>query len=432
MKILIILFHSTKNIGDLAILEATMERFRDHLDAPKFTLLANYPDEPYFDRSDIKVVPSPWAIVGKSKDHSLFNQLSHFLLGIFWAVLSYLCLRFRAAPPSILPGNWRDLFQHYQEADIVIVSGGNQFYSSGKYGWPFPLNAMSLWLAHLFRKPVYTMPQSIGPLKRRWERWMIKFLYSKNQMTFVRERTSLRLAKGLGVNAVNYAPDMAFILRKDDTQKASRILTGLGIPAEHKKVGMTIIAPMGYAINKELINRYYDILAKTIEKIVLDMNYDVCIFRQVSGPSPLENDALANQHVVKKLEQRVADHVHLIDKAFPPATLESLYQHMDIFIASRLHSGIFALCQNVPTVFIGYLSKTLGVLEALNLDQWCIQLSELNENRLWGMIKTIVKQSMEIQSFIAASMPKVFQQADEVIPQIISDYNKVTKNNNHG
>ena len=432
MKILIILFHSTRNIGDLAILEATIARLKDNLEAPEFTLLANYPDEPYFDQKGIKVVPSPWAIVGKSNGRSLFHQLTYFLAGIFYALMTCLSLKFSDTLPSFVLGRWRVLFQSYLDAQIVIVSGGNQFYSSGRFGWPFPLNAMSLWLAHVFRKPVYTIPQSIGPLKRSWERWLIKILYRRNRMTFVRDKTTLRLAQDLIIPGVNYAPDFAFMQRTGDAHKARRILENRHVISERKNLGMTIIAPMGLALNRDLVNRYYDILAKIITKSVVELDYDVCIFRQVSGPSPVEDDGQANQLVVSKLEKTVMDRVHIIDGGYPPDIFESLYQHMDLFIASRLHSGIFAMCKNVPTVFIGYMSKTLGVLEALNLDQWCIEFAELDEKALWQLVNSMVNQRVEIQADIAGLMPEVFQQAEAVIPKIISDYNEVTRKNDNG
>jgi len=70
------------------------------------------------------------------------------------------------------------------------------------------------------------------------------------------------------------------------------------------------------------------------------------------------------------------DVVH-INQAVKPALLKACYGYMQAFLASRLHSGVFALGMNVPTIFIGYLSKTHGVLEALGLETNVIDLKDL-------------------------------------------------------
>lgn len=429
LRILIILFHSSKNIGDRAILESTIERFRNHIEDPEFLVVANYPEEPFFNNRQISVEPSPWVLVGKTDDKSIFSQIWRFIFGIFWALISKLSLSTTKELPGYLPQKWHNLFQTYLNADIIVGSGGNQFYSSGRYGWPFPLNAMSVWLAHLFGKPLFTMPQSIGPLKRPWEKKLLAHLYRQNRMTFLRDNRSIQLAKKLDlVKNVSYAPDLAFRPSEVDSDKAKSFLNQWGFNKSDNNIGMTIIAPMGFALDKKQVENYYLTLKGLIEKMIRTIDCEVFLFRQVSGPTRLENDGIINEIIANKINSPEKKRVHVINQEFSPTLMMALYRQMDLFIASRLHSGIFALCGNVPTVFIGYLSKTMGVLEALGLDAWGKELSNINPENIWLLVNKAWDQKNRMRSDLKRLMPHVFEQADKVIIKVLIDYQNLLRN----
>jgi len=209
-SILITHVHSSLNSGDRALLECAVSQARSVFGDPHITVSANWPDEPYFEKASYQVVPSPWHIVGCATRTSVLIQISRTVLGFFLALLSAIGFRF---PIKNCPfASWQLLFDVYQRADLVISVSGNQFYSTGKYGWPFPVNIFSVELAHIFRKPFYIMPQSIGPLKRGWEKALLRSVFRKARLLFFREEIALNLAKAIGIPAgiCHYAPDPAF------------------------------------------------------------------------------------------------------------------------------------------------------------------------------------------------------------------------------
>jgi len=429
LRIVIILFHSSQNIGDRAILESTIDRLRVMAENTEFVIIANYPEEPYFNRMNIVVEPSPWVHVGKTENQPFFYQLFHFLFGIGWAFISKLFLLSRKDLPFFVPHRWRNLFQTYLDADIIIGSGGNQFYSSGRFGWPFPLNAMSVWLAHIFQKPLFIMPQSIGPLKRIWERYVLASLYRKNRLTFLRDNRSLSLAKRLNLSKnVIYAPDLAFRSIDLDSKKAIRELEQWGFNESTFRIGMTIIAPMGFALNKNEVENYYSTLIGLIERMIRTINCEVYLFRQVSGPTDLENDGLVNELISSRIKSPEKESVHVVNCEYSTDLMMALYGQMDLFVASRLHSGIFALCSRRPTVFIGYLSKTMGVLEALGLETWGLELRNINHENVWQLVENAWEQRCAIGSYLNELMPQVFQQTDSVIKKIQDDYKRLIEN----
>jgi polysaccharide pyruvyl transferase WcaK-like protein len=114
--------------------------------------------------------------------------------------------------------------------------------------------------------------------------------------------------------------------------------------------------------------------------------------------------------------------VHILNETLPPDLLRACYREMDLFIASRLHSGIFALCENVPTVFIGYLSKTVGLLQALGLENWGIELAELTEIKLWERVKKAWERRKDLKTELQKLMPEVIQQARSVSERILKNH----------
>jgi len=394
----------------------------------EFIIVANYPKEPFFRDQNVIVEPSPWVHVGKTEDKPFYCQLFWFVLGILWALISKMFLIAKKDLPAFIPKNWRGLFQTYLDADIIIGSGGNQFYSSGRFGWPFPLNAMSVWLAHLFQKPLFIMPQSIGPLKRAWERYVLASLYRKNRLTFLRDNRSLQLANRLKLNgSVFYAPDLAFRNIDFDPNNAIGVFEKLGFDESVNNIGMTIIAPMGHALNKDDVENYYSTLKGLIERMINTLHCEVYLFRQVSGPTPLENDGLVNETIASRIKGPEKESVHVVNQEFPTDLLMALYEQMDLFIASRLHSGIFAICGRRPTVFFGYLSKTMGVLEALGLETWGIELENMTPENVWCLVNRAWAQRSSIISYLNELMPQVFQEGDRVILKVLDDYNTMLK-----
>ena len=86
--------------------------------------------------------------------------------------------------------------------------------------------------------------------------------------------------------------------------------------------------------------------------------------------------AAAVAHLLSDYRDRVVN----VDGVIAPAMLKACYGLMDFFIPSRLHSGIFALGMNAPCFFIGYLSKTRGVLRSIGLEDWVIDLKDFTED----------------------------------------------------
>lgn len=420
LTILLVNVHSSLNAGDLALLECARAQFDSENRPARIIVSANWPNEPYYAGNNIQVVPSPWWLAGAGSGRSILVQILRLLGGIITAWLAALGL------PAATGSTWKATLQAYQQADLVVGVAGNQFYSTGRYGWPFPLHAFSIYLAHLFRKPFYTMPQSLGPLRRWWERALIRWLYGKGRQIYLRDQVSMDLAKKIGISPrrLFYAPDPAFSFPAGEEQPAREILQKYGWESSENTIGVTIIASMGRSLASGRIDHYYQVMAKVLAQAVQELSARIFLFIQVSGPTAMENDRTAALHVLDLIPEPARSQIVLVDEALHPTVLKACYGQMAFFLATRLHSGIFSLGMHVPTLFVGYLTKTQGVLKSLGIENWCISLADLGEVVLWQALLEAWNERQARREFLQRTMPQIAQQAQQTASEILLDWSK--------
>lgn len=417
MKILLVLVHSTQNAGDLALLSISIKLLKRYFPNAGFIISSNYPDERRYRQEGYPVVASPLALVGKSYGYPAFLQVIRFALGCIYAILFKTNLR-------IIPHKWEALFEAYENSDIVIAVPGNQIFSTGKLGWPFPATMLSLALAHYFKKPLFILPQSIGPLRRWWERQLFRLVYSRAQLIYLREKNSLELAHSLGIphNKTSYAPDPAFILEAEPKEDAQRLLKAYGWDPNKPALGITVIAPMGKSLDSKLIRNYYRTLEEVLPQFASAHQLQIVFFCQVTGPTALEDDRIPSRVVYNGVRSKHVNTI-LIEEPLPPSMLKACYGEMQIFLASRLHSGIFSLGMKVPTLFIGYLPKTSGVLKSIGLEKYGLDLMNLSPEALLEILEQTWKEKEEI----ASALPGILATLSSQVPIPFQKISSATK-----
>ena len=74
--------------------------------------------------------------------------------------------------------------------------------------------------------------------------------------------------------------------------------------------------------------------------------------------------------------------VFYLDKIENPKQLIYLYSKMNLFIGSRMHSAIFSLAGNVPTIALAYQPKTSGTFAFINLSNFVLDIKHFKEEEL--------------------------------------------------
>lgn len=414
-NILLINFHSTMNAGDLGLLLSARDFLLHAFPYSEFTVSANWPDEPSYKAYGLRVVSSPWSLSGLNRDTSAFQQFTKFVST---------CIQLMNTDPDRNFSEDTDrLRAAYRESDLIISVPGNQFYSSGRYGWPFPVSISGTLLAHWYKKPLVVLPQSIGPLKRWWERMLVRKAYGRAMRIFLRDNKSLELAEeiGLPVEKVSYAPDLALGLHSVEPEQAQRILRGAGVDMEKPKLGVTLISKMNRSFDSAAMHNYYDSVEKGLSGFAYEHSVQIVFFDQVSGPTPVENDSIPTAMMMKNLREKGVNAFHIEDR-LTPSMLKTCYGQMDAFLATRLHSGIFAIGMNVPTLFIGYLTKTQGIVKSLKIEDDFLDISFLSKEKVKEKLESLWLNRTEIRENLENTMDRAQQLIGRSIELLKKDF----------
>jgi colanic acid/amylovoran biosynthesis protein len=415
-RILLINIHASENAGDAAGLEVCLKSLESAFPRATITVPMNKPDLRYQERDPkrVRILPSIGAHCGSDRDERRFGQqiwelvrlLGISLPAAFW-------YRWRKGLPSWTPESWRELLLSYAEADLVVSCSGNIFSMAARWGLPFVIAAYTVAYALLLRKPLYVMPQSIGPFSARWQGAVLRRLYSRAGIVMLREPLSLRLAGKIGLPAerLRLTADPAFALPTQAPDPASPYVQAIA-GHEGPNLGVTALNRLLRRVDAEAWERYESALAYGLGNFIKEFGGQVIFFPQVTGPSEREDDRVAARRIKARMGN--PPQVILCEEALPPTVLKGLYGMVDAFAATRMHSGIFAVSMEVPTLFIEYLSKTRGLVEMLGQEEWCLELTQMTDDRFWSTLKALWLQRTGIRQQIAGILPGMVAEAARV------------------
>jgi colanic acid/amylovoran biosynthesis protein len=410
------------NAGDAAQLEAAILNLRQHFQEPRIWVAANHPSDTELYNLCDKVLPSIPSLVGIGEDNIKPVKFLNFIKVLFYLLMAFL---FRKRTPNYDPSskNWDALFNSYRKADLIISVPGNIFFTMGRIGFPFLCSSLAILPAKIFEKPFYVLPQSIGPIKRRWEGWILKKLYQYAKIIYLREPISYQLAERikLPMDRVQLSLDQTIQISEPDDEEIPKILQELDYTKARIAIGVTVIPRMVKSLSQSTMDLYYQALAGSLTYFVIKHRMDIYFFPQVTGPAPHEDDRMAFQEVTS-LMSCPSEHIKILDKRLNHNSLGHLYQKMDFFLASRLHSGLFAMSYGIPTLMIGYLTKSKGIMEMLDLQEWQLDINKLDQQLLTNKLDALWQQRIRVSSQLRQKISEALKRTPNPGLEIASDF----------
>ncbi|MEZ4675709.1 MAG: polysaccharide pyruvyl transferase family protein [Caldilineaceae bacterium] len=327
-------------------------------------------------------------------------------------------------------GARRALLQAYFAADLVVSCPGNFLYSSGAIGLPLLLNFAAMIYGVLAGKPVYMLPQTIGPLRRGWEFALLRWLLPRLRVVLLRDETSLALLQRAQIPTTNchVVPDVAFLYAEGTAVKGTSVLQQLGIDrtTHGPLLGITMIN--WGAQNRTFAGQaaYEAAMAEAIPFFIQKYGGTVVLFSQVHGPTNAEDDRVPARRVYERLED-YHEQVILVTEPLPPAQLQAAYGTMNLFIGTRLHSNIFALTQQVPVLAIAYQYKTHGVMGLLGLGEWVLDIEGVQAAAVITELQRLWTKRAALRATLAQTLPRLQREIRTELLRIRHDYETVTK-----
>lgn len=404
--IAIVNLHSTSNAGDHALFLVLFEYLTYVTEKDSITLIVNDPSSFNDYAQQTTILGSFFTWIKKNDKNSRYLNMFLGATEILGAALGIIMFRITGKQFFFCRRKNRPLIEAYYKADTIVSCPGNFIYSRAHLGGLPLLNALTpLFFAWLAGKPFWMAPQTIGPLWRKWERLLTRFILRRAQFILLRDPISAKLLDRLGIPPTQYQvlPDLAFLFEGLDHQRAQRLLEQFGdLNSMHPRLGITLL---NWGAQHPRFQRQ-DIYEKSIARLIKAFLSDhpkghVFLFSQVWGPTIADDDRIPANRVQDLLQHHPFSHrVHVIQEPLPPSVLRAAYKHMDLFVGSRLHSNIFALTCGIPVIAIAYQDKTYGVMQMLGLSEWVLDINNITPETLIKMYRCLWNEKGKIQHHI--------------------------------
>jgi colanic acid/amylovoran biosynthesis protein len=370
VKVLIVNAYSARNRGDGMIVSQMVRLFRER--GCEVRVMSDDPDDSY----GVERV-QPLAPIWPSGDGP-----------------SKLTILGRVARDYVRPRA-----EQFKWADVCVSAGGGYLYDDG--GRTSRLNVarrlLPLRAARREGTPVVLFSQSIGPFASpRW-RWLVARELRRSRLVIVREELSERVGRGMGLSPV-LCDDIAFALEPGEPPASAPSL-----PAG--TIGVTVMNALP-GVDSAGHRRYLDALAKGLTAGLEGRTDPIAVISQVSAHSG-DDDVAVGRELADRLVRSGVSATFVDLGGAADEELSAFYGRLRLVVASRLHSGILALCSGTPIIALSYLPKTDGVLARLGMESWVLPAAELDPGALAATLSRALAQEHELREQVRRRLPEL-------------------------
>ena len=388
MKYSLINCYSDYNKGDLGIILTTV-RFLQEIDKDAdITGIStyNYSDPFYHTQhkllsKSIPVSPSIFGELNIGKRKDPFSKVLRFL----WDWIRFkMMILFKST--FLLSSHEKKSFTKLKDSDYIISKGGSFLCDEKNLRIKMSLRRFMM----IFNLINYLIPnsrivilcQSIGPIYDKGSRNAFNKIFEKCHKVVLREDYCLREYPYIHI------PSDKLIIRNDIAFHLDSVPIDLPFKNfEKMKVGMTI-----KSVSATQKSQYENMMKTCIEHIIDKYDVNIFIYPHVT----VDDDVEESIKVYRMLADKYKSNVTVFTDNYQSGELKYLYSHMDYFIATRLHSSIFAIGEGVPSLVIAYHgTKAQGIFHNIDLDEWVVNDYETDLSFLFDkMVKEFDKEKL--------------------------------------
>ena len=414
-----------QQLGNTAILISTTRMLKEHiLDAEISTTLQL--SESFCKKQGIKSLHDEvfWK-GGYIRTPASFMDLLRCSL---WAFLR----RFLRLDIGILVRGKR--LREYALTDVVLDLAGDT-YSSDSVGWIHLLICSAeLLSARLLGKPVICFAVSPGPFYPRLILLLARFTLNRATLITTREQLSNEYLQEIGVKkellVTTACP--AFLFEPASQERAKEILLHEGIDkSDRPLVGVTLAGYNLYSYHTWGIPPTFKDLssyAPAVKYLLDELKANVILIPHVyrtnqwTGEYIHGPDYVILQHLYQLVDgDKYNGRLKLMDGMYSASEVKSVIGQFDLFVAGRLHAGIAALSQAVPTVLLAYGRKHYGVAKLLNQERYVCTGRDPEETT--SVVRDAWENREEIRKSLQGRLVRVKELANlnfEIVKDIVT------------
>lgn len=265
--------------------------------------------------------------------------------------------------------NIAQIYRELKENDLLISGGGSLIQDVTSTKSIFYYLSL-LTMAERMKKPVMVYANGIGPVNKKFNKLIAKKVLNKVDIITLRDYNSLKTLEDLHVKNqnVHVTADPVYALKEVSNEKIDKILENEGVNADSKMVGLCV---RKWKNDEENILEFAKIIDAITEKygvkvLLIPMHY----------PQDYEYSKKILEHVTKECS--------ILDKEYAVEEIMGIIKRLELIIAMRLHSLIYAATQTTPMFAVVYDPKVDGFMNNIGLE-YKINIEELKCDKLLKM-----------------------------------------------
>lgn len=327
--------------------------------------------------------------------------------------------------PCKIPRRWEKALEALRNCDAILAMGGTTF--SDEMWWKSPWNALPALVAALLgKKPLLFMPQTLGPMRRKVNRFFARWALRKASFIYGRDRVSVEGVRRLGIDRSAYYPGLAFSMKVPEAcdifqQSASlrRLQRILEETPDRRPVG---IVPncLVYEIARRSGVDYIGILSRVI-RAIRESGYSPILIPHTyrrEARSWHNNDHPLCLAILRQTKD--TSNVFYVEEDLDARMLRLLIEQMHLVITSRFHAMVSALAMGVPPLTIGWGEhKYAAVLKEYGLEHLYTPASALNFERILRDFSAVAASRDQLSAMIRAQSDTMRRQARGITDHLL-------------
>ena len=259
-----------------------------------------------------------------------------------------------------------DIIRCLRDTNLFISGGGGLLQDSTGKGWSILYYLGLILIAKIVKVPTMIYAQGIGPINKKINKLLIKWILNKVNIMTVRDNHSKKLLNNLGVSSpsIYVNSDPVFLLKKKNINHIidnypyiqelinsdNRPLIGVSV-REYKSNGSD---------SKRIIAQVADYLIENYKAKIIFL------------PFKFDEDV----HISEEVLSLMKNQADVLKIRLEPEELLSILSRLSLLVGVRLHSIIFSSMANIPFIAFNYDPKVRYFVEDLGLSELLLEIDE--------------------------------------------------------
>lgn len=273
------------------------------------------------------------------------------------------------------------------------------------------------------RKPYIFLPQAWGPFEDKdVSFWAMKICNSQSFIVSRDDVSTKYLAniQGISADRVRTSPDIAFRFRCVPKTVGDAALCGLGLVTGKRPLIGLVPNMRVYerTVGSGSENHYVKLLIELADYFIKCLGANILLAsNEISVPGVARADDRYLCGIIESSLQQPEYCVTIRDYLYSE-TVKSILGHVDLLIASRFHSLVFALSQGVPVLALGWSHKYQELLRPFSLENYVVDHDRLNTAEVISLVEKAWGQRVSTGARIRETFPHLQSQVDALFDEV--------------